>query len=76
MIDGVICDFVEICDNKFLVFVRGVIFKLGVKKCIVLLNELIICVGVMVYVGDIIVVDEEGIVVILRDEVLVVYDIV
>lgn len=64
VIDGVIRDIAEARENKFPVFARGVVPKPGAKKCIAPLNEPIVCGGVTVNAGDIIVADEEGIAVI------------
>ncbi|MEQ3638311.1 MAG: RraA family protein [Alteromonas sp.] len=68
VIDGVIRDIAETRENKFPVFGRGVVPKPGAKKCIAPLNEPIVCGGVTVNAGDIIVADEEGIAVIPRAE--------
>ncbi|APE07194.1 diguanylate cyclase [Alteromonas sp. RW2A1] len=68
VIDGVIRDIAETRENKFPVFGRGVTPKPGAKKCIAPLNQPILCGGVTVNAGDIIVADEEGIAVIPRSE--------
>lgn len=64
IVDGVIRDKSEIRNSYFPVFARGVRPKPGSKKHFQELNIPIICGGVNVNPGDIIVADEEGIVVI------------
>jgi regulator of RNase E activity RraA len=63
VIDGVIRDIAETRKNKFPVFGRGVIPIPGVRKIAGLLDVPIVCGGVTVAPGDIVVADEEGIVV-------------
>ncbi|NER25739.1 MAG: RraA family protein [Symploca sp. SIO1C2] len=64
VIDGVIRDVAEVRDAEFPVFARGVSPVPGKKKVLGTLNQPIICGGVTVNPGDIIVADEEGIAVI------------
>ena len=64
VIDGVIRDLAEVREMQFPVFARGVIPKPGAKKQLSPLNQPIVCGGVSVNPGDIIVADEEGIAVI------------
>jgi regulator of RNase E activity RraA len=63
VIDGVIRDIAETRKNKFPVFGRGVIPIPGVRKIAGLLDVPVVCGGVTVAPGDIVVADEEGIVV-------------
>lgn len=67
IIDGVIRDLAEARSNQFPVFARGVIPIPGGKEIINPLNQPLVCGGVQVGPGDIIVADEEGIVVVPRD---------
>ncbi len=64
VIDGVIRDLLEIRCSAFPVFSRGVYPKPGVKKGEGELEMPIWCGGVAVNMGDIVVADEEGIVVV------------
>lgn len=64
IVDGVIRDVAEVRDAAFPVFARGVMPIPGAKKQLGTLNEPIICGGVQVYAGDVVVADEEGIAVI------------
>lgn len=64
VIDGVIRDIAQTRENKFPVFARGVVPKPGAKKCVAPLNTPVLCGGVSVNAGDIVVADEEGIAVI------------
>ena len=64
VIDGVIRDIAQTRENKFPVFARGVVPKPGAKKCVAPLNTSVLCGGVSVNAGDIVVADEEGIAVI------------
>nr|WP_136251089.1 RraA family protein [Ningiella ruwaisensis] len=61
VIDGTIRDIAQVREMHFPVFARGVIPKPGKKAKISPLNEPIVCGGVKVFPGDIIVADEEGI---------------
>jgi regulator of RNase E activity RraA len=63
VIDGVIRDIAETRKNKFPVFGRGVIPIPGVRKTAGLIDVPVVCGGVTVAPGDIVVADEEGIVV-------------
>ncbi|XOV79474.1 MAG: RraA family protein [Aestuariibacter sp.] len=61
ILDGFIRDKAEIRDAQFPVFAKGVIPKPGAKKVYTKLNIPIVCGGVSVSPGDIVVADEEGI---------------
>ncbi|NEP56056.1 MAG: RraA family protein [Symploca sp. SIO2G7] len=61
VIDGVIRDVAEVRDAQFAVFARGVSPVPGKKKVLGTLNQPIICGGVAVNPGDMVVADEEGI---------------
>jgi regulator of RNase E activity RraA len=63
VVDGLIRDVGETRANKFPVFARGVIPIPGVRKIAGLINVPVVCGGVVVAPGDIVVADEEGIVV-------------
>jgi regulator of RNase E activity RraA len=67
VIDGVIRDLAEVRELQFPVFARGVMPKPAKKEQILPFNQPIVCGGVKVCAGDIIVADEEGIVVIPQD---------
>jgi regulator of RNase E activity RraA len=64
VLDGVIRDIAEIRSMRFPVFAKGVIPKPGRKELIGTLERRILCGGVTVDPGDVIVADEEGIVVV------------
>jgi 4-hydroxy-4-methyl-2-oxoglutarate aldolase len=63
VVDGVIRDLAETRKNRFPVFGRGVIPIPGVRKTAGLINVSVVCGGVTVAPGDVVVADEEGIVV-------------
>jgi 4-hydroxy-4-methyl-2-oxoglutarate aldolase len=63
VVDGVIRDLAETRKNKFPVLARGVIPIPGVRKTAGLINVPVVCGGVTVAPGDVVVADEEGIVV-------------
>lgn len=63
VVDGVIRDIAETRKNKFPVFGRGVIPIPGVRKTAGLINVPVVCGGVTVAPGDVVIADEEGIVV-------------
>ena len=63
VVDGCIRDIAETRSNRFPVFGRGVIPIPGVRKTAGLINVPVVCGGVTVAPGDIVVADEEGIVV-------------
>ena len=63
VVDGVIRDIADTRKNKFPVFGRGVIPIPGVRKTPGLLNVPVVCGGVTVAPGDVVIADEEGIVV-------------
>ena len=63
VVDGVIRDLAETRKNKFPVFGRGVIPIPGVRKTAGLINVPVVCGGVTVAPGDVVIADEEGIVV-------------
>ncbi len=69
VLDGVIRDLAETRQNRFPVFGRGVSPIPAGKNAIDDLNIPIVCGGVEVAPGDIVVADEEGIVVIQRSQV-------
>lgn len=73
VIDGVVRDIAEVREAEFPIFGRGVIPIPGGKKEVVPLNVPIICGGIDVNPGDIIVADEEGIAVIPKDSAEEVY---
>lgn len=64
VIDGVIRDVAEVREHQFPVFARGVMPIPGQKQGPGTLQNTIICGGVQVEAGDIVVADEEGIAVI------------
>jgi len=66
VVDGVIRDIAETRKNKFPVFGRGVIPIPGVRKTAGLIDVPVVCGGVTVAPGDVVVADEEGIVVLAR----------
>lgn len=61
VVDGVIRDVGEVREMRFPVFARGVVAKPGGKNHVLPLNQPIICGGVKVDPGDIVIADEEGI---------------
>ena len=63
VVDGVIRDLAETRKNRFPVFGRGVIPIPGVRKTAGLINVSVVCGGVTVAPGDVVIADEEGIVV-------------
>jgi regulator of RNase E activity RraA len=63
VVDGVIRDIAETRKNAFPVFGRGVIPIPGVRKTPGLINVAVVCGGVTVAPGDVVIADEEGIVV-------------
>jgi regulator of RNase E activity RraA len=63
VVDGVIRDVAETRNNRFPVLARGVIPIPGVRKIKGLINVPVMCGGVPVEPGDIVIADEEGIVV-------------
>ncbi len=64
IIDGVIRDVAEVREAQFSVYCRGVVPVPGKKQKLGTLNQPVICGGVTVNPGDVIVADEEGIAVI------------
>ena len=64
VVDGVIRDIAEVRDMGFPVFARGVMPIPGAKNVVTPLNEPVLCGGVTVGAGDVVVADEEGIVVV------------
>jgi 4-hydroxy-4-methyl-2-oxoglutarate aldolase len=64
IIDGVIRDVAEVREAQFPVYARGVVPVPGKKQHLGTLNQPVICGGVTVNPGDIVVADEEGIAVI------------
>lgn len=75
VIDGVIRDLAEVRELRFPVFARGVIPKPGAKKKISPLNQPVVCGGVKVNPGDIVIADEEGIAVVPKEQAETVYEI-
>ena len=63
VVDGVIRDIAETRKNAFPVFGRGVIPIPGVRKTPGLIDVAVVCGGVTVAPGDVVIADEEGIVV-------------
>jgi 4-hydroxy-4-methyl-2-oxoglutarate aldolase len=63
VVDGVIRDIAETRKNEFPVFGRGVIPIPGVRKTAGLIDVAVVCGGVTVAPGDVVIADEEGIVV-------------
>jgi regulator of RNase E activity RraA len=63
VVDGCIRDIAETRTNKFPAFGRGVIPIPGVRKTPGLINVPVVCGGVTVSPGDLVIADEEGIVV-------------
>lgn len=64
VVDGVIRDIAEVRAQGFPVFARGVMPIPGRKQGPGTLNQAVVCGGVQVHPGDIVVADEEGIAVI------------
>jgi regulator of RNase E activity RraA len=75
IIDGVIRDLAEVREMAFPVFAKGVIPKPGKKENVTVLNQTLLCGGVSVNPGDIVVADEEGIAVIPQNRSQEVFDI-
>ena len=67
VVDGVIRDLGEVREMGFPVFARGVIPIPGAKAAVAPLGGQVICGGVRVRAGDVVVADEEGVVVTPRD---------
>jgi 4-hydroxy-4-methyl-2-oxoglutarate aldolase len=63
VVDGLIRDLAETRERRFAVFARGVIPIPGVRKVRGLIGVPVVCGGVTVAPGDVVVADEEGIVV-------------
>ena len=63
VVDGVIRDIAETRKNAFPVFGRGVIPIPGIRKTPGLIDVAVVCGGVTVAPGDVVIADEEGIVV-------------
>ncbi len=68
VIDGVIRDLGEVREARFPVFARGVQPIPGVKGRLDAFNQPVVCGGVTVNPGDLVVADEEGIVVVPSDQ--------
>ena len=64
VVDGVIRDLAEVRDLAFPVYARGVIPFPGAKDVLEPLNAPVVCGGVTVHPGDVVVGDEEGVVVV------------
>src|SRR5919198_6224703 len=63
VVDGCIRDIAETRNNRFPVFGRGLIPIPGVRKTAGLIDVPVVCGGVTVAPGDIVIADEEGVVV-------------
>jgi regulator of RNase E activity RraA len=74
IIDGVIRDLAEIRESQFPVFARGVVPIPGIKETVTPLNQRIFCAGCVVNPNDMIVADEEGIVVLPKEQKQTIYD--
>lgn len=68
VVDGVIRDIAEVRELGFPVFARGIIPVPGAKQMVEPLNRPVLCGGVTVRAGDIVVADEEGIVAVPSDQ--------
>ena len=68
VVDGLIRDLAETRERRFPVFARGVIPIPGVRKTAGLIDVPVVCGGVTVAPGDVVVADEEGIVVLQRGQ--------
>ena len=66
VVDGLIRDLAETRERRFPVFARGVIPIPGVRKTAGLIAVPVVCGGVTVAPGDVVVADEEGVVVLPR----------
>ena len=75
VVDGVIRDVAEVREHRFPVFARGAMPIPGKKQGPGTLQSTIICGGVQVEAGDIVVADEEGIAVIPAAQQAAVWDI-
>jgi 4-hydroxy-4-methyl-2-oxoglutarate aldolase len=64
VVDGAVRDVAEVRELSFPVFARGVIPIPGTKEGVAPLGEPVLCGGVTVHAGDVIVADEEGIAVV------------
>ena len=73
VIDGLIRDLGEVRDLQFPVYAKGVMPKPAKKEQILPFNQPIMCGGVRVCAGDIVVADEDGIAVIPKDQAEEVY---
>ncbi len=73
IIDGVIRDIDEIFAIQFPVYAKGVFPVPGKKNCVLALAQPIVCGGVRVSTGDIIVADSDGIVVIEQAQAAAIY---
>jgi regulator of RNase E activity RraA len=68
VVDGAIRDIAETRERAFPVFGRAIIPIPGVRKTAGLIDVPVVCGGVTVAPGDIVIADEEGIVVLLRGQ--------
>ena len=68
VVDGLIRDLPETRERRFPVFARGVIPIPGVRKTAGLIAVPVVCGGVTVAPGDVVVADEEGVVVLPRGQ--------
>ena len=69
VIDGAIRDLAETRENRFPIFARGIIPKPGTKEIVGKFGIPVQCGGVLVGLGDIVVADEEGVVVVAASDV-------
>ncbi len=75
VIDGAIRDIAEVRAARFPVFARGCIPKPGVKAKLGDLQQPVVCGGVKVFPGDIVIADEEGIAVVPHGQAAAVWEI-
>ncbi|MFJ5547198.1 RraA family protein [Streptomyces sp. NPDC093225] len=64
VVDGLIRDVGEVRELGFPVYGRGVVPFPGTKSAVAPLGEPVVCAGVTVHAGDVVVADEEGVVVV------------
>lgn len=68
VIDGGVRDVWSVAKRGFPVFARGISIKAAVKEFPGKVNEPVVCGGVLVHPGDIVVGDEDGVVIIAREK--------
>ncbi len=74
IIDGVIRDIAEIREMKFPVYARGIVPKPGKKAKLGELGGLVICGGIPVRTGDVVIADEDGVVIVEYDKAASVFE--